>query len=86
MPRWEYLTLFLDANPMKANLPKQPGLATFAPQYLKPQLDVYGADGWELIAIHPVEVGQSGDTYIPGSGRDTRWAHEYFCVFKRLVP
>lgn len=86
MQHWEYLTLFVDANPVKAKLPKQPGWAIFAPEYLKPQLDALGAEGWELISIHPVEVGQNGDTLIPGSGRETHWAHEYVCVFKRPVP
>ncbi len=84
MQHWEYMTVILDSNPMKAHVPKQPGLPTFSVEYLKPQLDAWGSEGWQLISLQPVETGTNGDILLAGGG--AHWAHEYLCVFQRSLP
>jgi hypothetical protein len=50
-----------------------------------PELDSLGRDGWELVHMEPVIVGNNADVCI-GSTEQTSvrpWTNTYFCVFKR---
>lgn len=90
MTRWEYRTLFLEAN---AKLEEdfllsmrswKDGIPRNAPESMIPQLDSLGAEGWELVHMQPVLVGKNQDVSLPSSESGmTVWTSKYFCVFKR---
>lgn len=94
-PQWEYMvtTLFANAGAQQDFLEYTwPGTTfpRFAPQALIPDLNILGADGWELVSVEPVIYGVNGDvltTYIGGiAGMDigiTGWTNAYQCFFKR---
>jgi hypothetical protein len=87
---WEHLVLYLEADAEKqaAFLQKRwPGhqFPMYAAQSLMPKLDQYGDQGWELVSIQPVIVGDNGDILITDR-RDAwsgSWTFTYLCVFKR---
>lgn len=93
MQKWEYLTCFLSAEAnnqkeyLKKRWPEQTYFAKHAPQSLIPMLDNYGDEGWELISMQPVALGQNEDvkthTGTGGSGGRDTWVSSYLCVFKR---
>jgi hypothetical protein len=87
---WEHLVLYLEADAEKqaAFLQQRwPGrhFPMYAAQSLMPKLDHYGEQGWELVSIQPVIVGDNGDILITDrtDGWSGRWAFTYLCVFKR---
>ena len=57
----------------------------YTPFAVLPQLEVYGQQGWELVAIQPVVVGKHGNVLITGAGTMGTWTSQYLCTFKRRV-
>lgn len=86
MPKWEYLTLFLEAKvskdqkeALKRQFPNQ-NIGRYAPQAMIPELNQLGEDGWEVVHMEPVaKVGGNGDILFSAA----EWSHHYFCVLKR---
>jgi hypothetical protein len=87
---WEYLTTFIQADAKqeehflheykdwKGDIPQH------APESLMPRLDHLGQQGWELVSMQPVYVGQKQDILMQDAGSGSRsWTSTYFCVFKR---
>ncbi len=85
--QWEYHTRFVEANATAQNdylSQKYPGqkMPKFAVEAVLPELNQFGEQGWELIYMEPLNVGNHGDVGI-GNSSVTVWTHTYFCVFKR---
>lgn len=92
MQKWEYHTCFLnaDTNEQREYLKKrwpEDYFAKHAPQSLIPMLDRYGQEGWELVSMIPVAIGQNQDikthTGTGGQGGRDTWVSSYLCAFKR---
>ena len=49
---------------------------------LLPLLDERGAQGWELVQMLPINVGDNGDISYASRAAGT-WMYTYLCVFKR---
>ena len=88
--QWDYLTTFLtaDARQEEAFLLQmkswKSGIPAYTPEALIPRLNSLGDDGWELVHMEPVKVGDNADVLVADGGSGTRqWASSYFCVFKR---
>jgi hypothetical protein len=88
--KWEYLSVFVraEAAPVKDYLEERwdwkAGIPRNTPESMIPRLDAYGDDGWELVHMQPVVVGNNGDVLGADSGRGiASWTSVYFCVFKR---
>jgi hypothetical protein len=90
MDQWEYLPTFIEANAskkevkefLKEAIPDLGKPPRYMPEAMMPQLDEFGAQGWELIHMQPVRaIGKKRDVLFESFGR--RWSHVYFCVFKR---
>ena len=85
-PRWEHRIEYMRADAsMQAEFLQRLAPARTPPIYeirsLVPALDSFGAQGWELVQMLPVQVGVNGDiAYTTGS---TNWMNTYLCVFKR---
>lgn len=86
MDQWEYISTFLTAEAKEKNLKEwiethfDKKARRFSPEAMIPNLNKFGADGWELMHIEPVsKVGRNekvqDDPYA--------WSNTYFCVFKR---
>ncbi len=56
----------------------------YSPYAIIPQLNDFGANGWELITAHPVNAGRNHDFMISAGG-SSAWGRHYFCVFKRRL-
>lgn len=91
MEKWEYMTKFTYASISKhgakefiANNWPDWEPAQYAPQTMVPELNQWGADGWELVHMQPIAaVGTNEDVLF--NGEYSRWSSAYFCVFKRRV-
>lgn len=91
MDRWEYRTTFLQADAeepktrdwLKSRWPNWK-VPQHSPEALVPILNEYGAEGWELISIQPVVVGDKGDVRVATTSTTTR-ASAYFGAFKRRI-
>lgn len=89
MERWEYTTGLLHADAesersyMKERWPdwKPP---KHAPQALLRELNAYGAKGWELVSIQPVDIGAKYDIYYRG-GATPGYSAWYLVAFKRRL-
>jgi hypothetical protein len=87
--KWEYLTLFVEADAkreedfLRQGWDWKTGIPAFAPQALIPQLDFLGDQGWELLHMQPVRVGNRGDVLMADSSGSRLWTSSYLCVFKR---
>lgn len=90
MTQWEYLTTFLEADALSSAAlaalgydPKK--LPKHSPLFLKPELDQYGQQGWELVSLEPVARGSNGDVWVQGAGGAAarEWSYTYLAVFKR---
>ena len=91
MQQWEYLTTFVFAN---INNPGARETVTgmwpewtppyYTPESMIPNLDAWGAQGWELVHMEPVAVGSNYDVHFQGQVGD--YSNAYFCVFKRPRP
>ena len=85
MDKWEYFTTFIEANVegVVDNGEIPPGRhPKFSPYFLIPELNEFGAKGWELIHMEPVSVGRNHDVVRPDANA-MKWGRHYFCVFKR---
>lgn len=86
MEQWEYFTTYIEANvkgrKTRKELQKRFGkrkIPRYMVESLLPELNKYGAEGWEIIHMEPVPgVGKRGDVLFA-----RRWSNTYFCVFKR---
>jgi hypothetical protein len=90
--QWEYLTVFVKADARREDVflremrDWKDGIPVYTPEALIPELNALGADGWELVHMQPVVVGDKRDVLVADSGSGGRsWANQYFCVFKRPV-
>lgn len=90
---WEHMivTLLADATQQREYLQQRwPGqqFPPYSPQALIPQLDAIGREGWELVSIQPVIMGNNGDLAILGDPPvgHSRWTYQYLCTFKRRLP
>lgn len=95
MQKWEYLTVFFHAEAekqleeLKQRFPSEKNFLPFSPRALVPQLEKYGEEGWELVSIEPVFMGERGDILLfpqtgwAQQGLHNPWTHTYFCAFKR---
>lgn len=86
MEQWEYYTVHLEArmdDPMLPSPDVPPGdHGRNSPLSLIPRLNAFGAEGWELVAIHPLKAGHNEDVQYP-TGGGGNWGSHYFCTFKR---
>lgn len=87
METWEYYTTTLAANterwpvPIRDDIPvgEHPKFSAYS---LIPQLNIFGANGWELLSLEPVQQGRNGDLrYADTAGG--QWTYTYFATFKR---
>lgn len=86
MTNWEYITCFLEARVkdretrqfIKEKLDKK--ARRNSPEAMIPELNRFGAAGWELVHMEPVPRvnGREKIGFDPYS-----WSNTYFCVFKR---
>ncbi len=92
MQQWEYLSVLLDADAerVKDYLTEHcPAwqVSRYSPLALVPDLNEYGAQGWELISVQPVANGDDEAIlvhYAPVDQQSGRiWSHSYLCAFKR---
>lgn len=89
MPKWEYLTLFLEASTrdkevkeyVKRRFPAKKRIHRHAPESMIPDLNRLGAEGWELVHMEPVPKVGGNEDILFNAGE---WSHHYFCVLKRL--
>ena len=88
--RWEHHIEYITTN--TSNPQVKDFLATYYPKSGFPRygaqaalkrLDELGAQGWELVHMEPVELGDNGDIRI--GGQSPYWTNTYFCVFKRPI-
>ncbi|MEM7112215.1 MAG: hypothetical protein AAF614_07260 [Chloroflexota bacterium] len=54
----------------------------YSPYALIPELNSFGAKGWELLHMEPVSIGRNHDVVRPDASA-MKWGRHYFCVFKR---
>jgi len=92
MEKWEYLTEFIRANieneGVKAFLQEKytnwKNPPKYAPQTMIPYLNKRGEQGWELIHIEPVRIGDNYDISLDfQGGAHGNYTNIYFSVFKR---
>ncbi|HML23439.1 MAG TPA: hypothetical protein PKD09_17420 [Aggregatilinea sp.] len=93
MQRWEYYSTFMwaDVNKDKrdflAMFPGEADIPKYHPKAMIPELDSMGQDGWELVHMQPVIVGNNYDVCVGSTDQTSQrpWTNAYFCVFKRPV-
>lgn len=87
--RWEYLTTFLEADAVReADILAEmrdwkSGIPKFAPEALMPRMNALGEQGWKLVHMQPVFVGQKQDVLAMDGSGTRSWTNTYFAVFKR---
>lgn len=90
MTQWEYLTMFLEADARREEdyltqlRDWKNGMPIYTPEALMPRLNSLGEQGWELVTMQPVYVGNNADI-LAHDNSSNRWTRQYFCVFKREV-
>ncbi len=88
--RWEHLIVTLQANAEEQHIylrqtwPEQT-FPIYTHEALIPQLDAFGADGWELVTLEPVVLGSKGDIMVAAVDHN-HWTSTYLCTFKRPKP
>lgn len=87
METWEYLTTTLVTDSKRTPVPLSDDLPTGShPRYsvytLMPQLNEFGARGWELVSLDPVQEGGNGDLRICDASSG-QWTYTYLAAFKR---
>lgn len=90
MDQWEYFTTFLEANIEIAPVPVRDDIPlrehpVYSPYSLIPQLNLYGARGWELVSMEPVIPGKKHDV-VQADASAMKWGRHYLCAFKRRIP
>ena len=87
--QWEYMTTFLQAEArheedyLRQIRDWKDGIPQYTPESLMPRLNAYGADGWELVHMQPVGVGNKSDVLMQDNSSSRFWTNTYFCAFKR---
>jgi hypothetical protein len=87
--RWEYLTTFLEADAEREAdalldiRDWKSGIPAYAPEALMLRMNALGEQGWELVHMQPVRVGQNEDVLVFDSSSGRVWTSRYFAVFKR---
>lgn len=87
--QWEYMTTFLEAEAryeedfLRQLSDWKSGIPVYTPESLIPRLNAYGEQGWELIHMEPVGVGNNRDVIVADNSGTRFWTHTYFGVFKR---
>jgi hypothetical protein len=81
--RWEYWSGILWSESLRKPKEGEEQLARYSPQRLIPALDAMGDEGWELVHMEPVVVGNNEDVLLLDNTGNRAWTHAYFCVFKR---
>lgn len=91
-PKWQYMTVFIKAEAalemdfLQERWDWKGGVPRNTPESLIPRLDSLGDQGWELVHMQPVVVGNNADVLAVDSGRGSAgWTSTYFCVFKRMA-
>lgn len=89
MDTWEYFTTTFVANTELTPVPPTDDIPPgHQPRYsvysLIPQLNDFGARGWELLSLEPVQVGGNGDLRVCDASSG-HWTYTYFSTFKRRV-
>ena len=85
--RWEYHLEYITTETyqqqafLQENFPDKT-LPKYAVQASLPQLNARGEQGWELVQMVPVIIGENGDVEISSVNKN-KWTYTYFCVFKR---
>ena len=93
MEQWEYSTEFVWADArdgeasefLQQNYPDWNNPPQYVPQAMIPYLNSRGREGWEMVHMQPVFVGDNFDVLTHG-GDYRRWSNAYFCAFKRRLP
>ena len=85
--RWEYYLEYITTETRQHQAYLQalfPGraLPRYAAVAALPRLNQLGEQGWELVQMQPVLLGDNGDVQVVG-GEYREWTNTYFCVFKR---
>jgi hypothetical protein len=95
MEQWEYRTEFVTADVegpgvreyLERSLAGLQNPPRFIAQAMIPYLNSLGQQGWELVHMQPVSVGNNYDVMIhEGDGSRRQWSNTYFCAFKRRLP
>ena len=87
MDKWEYFTTILEANMGNDDVADSPDIPPgehpqYSPYALIPELNSFGAKGWELIHMESVSMGRNHDVVKPDATAG-KWGRHYFCAFKR---
>lgn len=87
METWEYFTTTLVTNVEKTPVPVSDDIPPgYYPKYsiytLIPQLNEFGAKGWELVTLDPVQEGRNGDLRLCDAS-SAEWTYTYLAAFKR---
>jgi hypothetical protein len=88
--KWEYMSVFVKAEsaPVMDFLQEgwdwKSGVPRNTPESMIPRMDALGEQGWELVHMQPVFVGNNADVLVLYNGTTANgWTSTYFCVFKR---
>lgn len=87
METWEYFTTTFESKtketpiPLTDDIPPGPH-PKYSVYTLIPQLNEFGARGWELVSLDPVQKGRNGDLRLCDASSDM-WTYTYFASFKR---
>ena len=87
-PQWEHHVEYIKAKTylpqtqdfLAQYYPKQK-IPAYAVEAILPRINELGEQGWELIQMQPVNVGDNGDIQVGGG---SSWTNMYLCAFKRL--
>ncbi len=93
MKQWEYDTEILRADATqgegKAYIERrwpEWKAPKFAVQSLIPELNRRGRDGWKLVSMEPVYVGDKGDVKLPVADQGAgMWTNAYLVVWQRSL-
>ena len=87
--KWEYLTEFVSADIQNEGVksflqkkwPNWKNPPQFTAETMIPRLNGWGEQGWELVNMEPVLIGNNADVNFARTGNF--YSNVYFCVFKR---
>lgn len=89
MASWEYFTTTIATDDPNLEVPISDDIpmmhhSKYSPYKLIPQLNYFGARGWELVSLEPVQLGRNGDVRYADAASGV-WTYTYLVVFKRQV-